>query len=123
MTKQIVKFKGRVVKSTGDGFLATFDGPARAIQSALSAGREVRDLGIEIRSGLHTGEVEIIGDDVGGISVHAAARIVANARADEVWTSRTVRDLVAGSQFKFRDQGIYTLRGISGEWPLFTVEA
>jgi class 3 adenylate cyclase len=83
----------------------------------------VHDLGIEIRSGLHTGEVEIIGDDVGGISVHVAARIVANARADEVWTSRTVRDLVAGSQFRFRDQGKYTLRGISGEWPLFAVEA
>jgi class 3 adenylate cyclase len=85
--------------------------------------REVHNLGIESRSGLHTGEVEIIGDDVGGISIHAAARILTNARANEVWTSRTVRDLVAGSQFKFREQGTYNLRGISGDWPLFTVEA
>jgi class 3 adenylate cyclase len=122
VTKQVAKFRGRVVKSTGDGFLATFDGPARAIHCALTTSQEVHNLGIEIRSGLHTGEVEIVGDDVGGISVHAAARIMANARADEVWTSRTVRDLVAGSQFKFREQGSYNLRGISGDWPLFTVE-
>jgi class 3 adenylate cyclase len=122
MLKQIDRFKGRAVKSTGDGFLATFDGPARAIRCALAAGQEMHNFGIEIRSGLHTGEVEIIGDDVGGISVHTAARIMANARAAEVWTSRTVRDLVAGSQFKFREQGTFKLRGISSDWPLFTVE-
>ena len=123
VTKQIAKFRGRVVKSTGDGFLATFDGPARAIHCALTTSQEVHNLGIEIRLGLHTGEVEIIGDDVGGISVHAAARITANARPDEVWTSRTVKDLVAGTQFKFREQGTYKLRGVSGDWPLFTVAA
>ena len=122
LTKQISRFRGRVVKSTGDGFLATFDGPARAIHCALAAGQEMHNVGIEIRSGLHTGEVEIIGNDVGGISVHTAARIMAKAHRDEVWTSRTVKDLVAGSQFKFRDQGTHKLRGVSGNWPLFAVE-
>jgi class 3 adenylate cyclase len=83
----------------------------------------MHNFGIEIRAGLHTGEVEIIGDDVGGISVHATARIMGNARPDEVWTSRTVKDLVAGTQFKFREQGTYKLRGVLGDWPLFTVAA
>jgi class 3 adenylate cyclase len=122
MLKQIDRYRGRVIKNTGDGFLATFDGPARAIHCALAVGQEMHNMGIEIRSGLHTGEVEIIGEDLGGISVHTACRIMANARADEVWTSRTVRDLVAGSQFKFREQGTFQLRGIPGDWPLFIVE-
>jgi class 3 adenylate cyclase len=82
----------------------------------------VRRLGIEIRSALHTGEVELIGSDVGGITVHTAARVLAEAQANEVWTSRTVKDLVAGSRFKFSERGTYTLKGVSGEWPLFTVE-
>ncbi len=119
---EIDRFKGRVVKSTGDGFLATFDGPARAIHCALAVSEEARRLGIEIRSGLHTGEVELIDGDVGGIAVHTAARVLAEASASEVWTSRTVKDLVAGSKFKFSEQGTYKLKGIAGDWPLFTVE-
>ncbi len=122
MHTEIDRFKGRVVKSTGDGFLATFDGPARAIHCALAASEEARRLGIEIRSGLHTGEVELIDGDVGGIAVHTAARVLAEASASEVWTSRTVKDLVAGSRFKFSEQGTYKLKGIAGDWPLFTVE-
>ena len=122
MLKQIERYRGRAVKNTGDGFLATFDGPARAIRCALTVGHEMHNFGIQIRSGLHTGEVEIIGDDVGGISVHTAARIMASAGADEVRISRIVRDLVAGSHFKFREQGTFQLRGIPGDWPLFVVE-
>ena len=122
MRTEINRFKGRVVKSTGDGFLATFDGPARAIHCAFAASEELRRLGVEIRSGLHTGEVELIGDDVGGIAVHTAARVLTEAKANEVWTSRTVKDLVAGSRFKFSERGTYTFKGIPGDWPLFTVE-
>ncbi len=96
MHTEIDRFKGRVVKSTGDGFLATFDGPARAIHCALALSEEARRLDIEIRSGLHTAEVELIDGDVGGIAVHTAARVLAEASASEVWTSRTVKDLVAG---------------------------
>jgi class 3 adenylate cyclase len=122
MHTEIDRFKGRVVKSTGDGFLATFDGPARAIHCALAMSEEARRLDIEIRSGLHTAEVELIDGDVGGIAVHTAARVLAEASASEVWTSRTVKDLVAGSRFKFSEQGTYKLKGIAGDWPLFTVE-
>ncbi len=122
MHTEIDRFKGRVVKSTGDGFLATFDGPARAIHCALAASEEARRLGIEIRSGLHTGEVELIDGDVGGIAVHTAARVLAEASASEVWTSRTVKDLVAGSKFKFSERGTYNFKGVPGDWQLFTVE-
>ncbi len=116
------RFEGRVIKSTGDGFLATFDGPARAILCALEMSEEARRLGIEIRAGLHTGEVELIDGDVAGITVHTAARVLAEARASEVWTSRTVKDLVAGSKFNFSEQGAFRLKGVSGDWPLFTVQ-
>ena len=119
---EIDRFRGRALKSTGDGFLATFDGPARAIHCAFAVCEEMRRMGIEIRSGLHTGEVELMGDDVGGIAVHTAARVLAEAKAGEVWTSRTVKDLVAGSKFRFSERGTYSLKGVSGEWPLFTVE-
>ena len=122
MQSEIERFKGRAVKSTGDGYLATFDGPARAIHCAISASREIQRLGLEIRCGLHTGEVELIGADVGGIAVHTAARVLANANANEVCTSRTVKDLVAGSRFRFSERGTYNLKGISGEWPIFAVE-
>ncbi len=119
---EINRFEGRVVKSTGDGFLATFDGPSRAISCALEVSEEARRLGIEIRAGLHTGEVELIDGDVAGITVHTAARVLAEARASEVWTSRTVKDLVAGSKFNFSEQGAFRLKGVSGDWPLFTVQ-
>jgi class 3 adenylate cyclase len=119
---EIERFRGRIVKNTGDGYLATFDGPARAINCACAAGRETRRMGIEIRCGLHTGEVELVGDDVSGITVHTAARVLAEARSNEVWTSRTVKDLVAGSRFRFNERGTYRLKGVSGDWPLFAVE-
>ena len=122
MQAEISRFKGRAVKSTGDGFLATFDGPARAIHCALAVGPQMRRLGIEIRAGLHTGEVQLMGEDVGGIAVHTAARVLEEAKPNEVWASRTVRDLVAGSQLKFRERGTYSLKGIAGDWPLFSVE-
>lgn len=121
MHTEINRFKGRVVKSTGDGFLATFDGPARAILCALAVSEEARRLGIEIRAGLHTGEVDLIDGDIGGITVHTAARVLAEARASEVWTSRTVKDLVAGSKFNFSEQGAFRLKGVSGDWSLFSV--
>jgi len=122
MHTEINRFKGAIIKSTGDGFLATFDGPARAIHCALTVSEEARRLGIEIRAGLHTGEVELIEDDVGGITVHTAARVLAEAGASEVWTSRTVKDLVAGSKFNFSERGTFGLKGVSGDWPLFTVQ-
>jgi class 3 adenylate cyclase len=118
----IARFRGRAVKSTGDGFLATFDGPARAVRCAFALRDEVRRLGLEIRAGLHTGEIELIGDDIGGIAVHTAARVAAKAEANEVWASRTVRDLVAGSGLEFSERGVFDLKGIPGTWPLFTVD-
>jgi class 3 adenylate cyclase len=122
MHAEINRFRGNVVKSTGDGFLATFDGPARAIHCAFAMNEQMARLGIEIRSGLHTGEVELMDSDVGGIAVHIAARVLEKANAGEVWASRTVRDLVVGSRFKFSEQGTYNLKGIAGDWPLFAVE-
>jgi len=118
----ISRFRGRAVKSTGDGFLATFDGPARAVRCAFALRDEVRRLGLEIRAGLHTGEIELMGDDIGGIAVHMAARVAAKAEANEVWASRTVRDLVAGSGLEFSERGDFDLKGIPGTWPLFTVD-
>ena len=119
--KAIARFRGRSVKSTGDGFLATFDGPARAVQCAFAIRDESRQLGLAIRAGLHTGEIELIGDDIGGIAVHIAARVAAKAPADEVWTSRTVKDLVAGSGLEFSERGDFDLKGLPGTWPLFVV--
>ncbi len=119
---EIGRFKGHAVKSTGDGFLATFDGPARAIHCACTASREVHRLGIAIRCGLHTGEVELADGDVSGIAVHTAARVLGEAKPNEVWTSRTVKDLVAGSRFRFTERGTYNLKGVAGDWPLFAVE-
>jgi len=122
MYKNIGRFRGRAVKSTGDGFLATFDGPARAIRCATTVSNEARRMGIEIRAGLHTGEIELIREDVGGIAVHIAARVLGKAGDNEVWVSRTVKDLVVGSGFEFNEQGVYSLKGIPGEWRLFAVE-
>jgi class 3 adenylate cyclase len=116
------RFRGTEVKTTGDGFLATFDGPARAIQCAMELTVALQALGIEIRAGLHTGEVEVRGDDVGGIAVHTAARVLAEAQAGEVLVSRTVTDLVAGSGIAFVDRGSHVLKGIVGAWQLFAVQ-
>jgi class 3 adenylate cyclase len=121
MHAEINRFRGNVVKSTGDGFLATFDGPARAIHCAFAMNEQMARLGVEIRSGLHTGEVELMDGDVGGIAVHIAARVLEKAHANQVLASRTVKDLVVGSRFKFSEQGTYNLKGIAGDWPLFAV--
>jgi class 3 adenylate cyclase len=110
---------GRLVKRTGDGILAVFDGPGRAIRCALDLRAELREAGIEIRAGLHTGELDLRGDDVGGIAVHLAARIMAAAGPGEVLVSRTVRDLVGGSGIPLEDRGTFTLKGLSDPWQLF----
>jgi class 3 adenylate cyclase len=119
--RQVRRFGGRQVKSTGDGILATFDGPARAIQCGLAIRDGARQLGVEIRVGIHTGEVEQRGDDVAGIGVHIAARVEANAQAGQVWVSRTVTDLVTGSGVAFEDRGEHELKGVPGAWQLFMV--
>jgi pimeloyl-ACP methyl ester carboxylesterase len=117
--RELTRFRGREVKTLGDGFLATFDGPARAIRCGHAIAAGARSLGLEVRVGVHTGEVELIGDDVGGIAVHIAARIGALAPAGEVLASSTVKDLVAGSGIRFVDRGARHLKGISDEWRLF----
>jgi class 3 adenylate cyclase len=119
--RQVRRFGGRQVKTTGDGILATFDGPARAIQCGLAICDGARQLGVEMRVGVHTGEVERRGDDVAGIGVHIAARVEAAARPGEVWVSRTVTDLVTGSGIEFDDRGEHQLKGVTGAWQLFTV--
>jgi len=119
--KLIDRFQGKLVKTTGDGALATFDGPTRAIEAARTIARAATGLKLQIRAGLHTGECELRGDDVGGIAVHIASRIVALAGAGEVMVSRTVKDLVAGSGVAFEDRGMHTLKGVSDEWTLFAV--
>jgi class 3 adenylate cyclase len=119
--RQVHRFGGRQVKTTGDGILATFDGPARAIQCGLAICDGARQLGIEVRVGVHTGEVERRGDDVAGIGVHIAARVEAAAHPGEVWVSRTVTDLVTGSGIKFDDRGEHQLKGVTGAWQLFMV--
>ena len=119
---QLERFRGREVKSLGDGFLATFDGPARAIRCGQALAAASREAGLDIRVGLHTGEVEVMGDDVGGIAVHIAARVGAKAGTGEVLVSSTVKDLVAGSGIGFADRGTHTLKGIPDEWKLFAVE-
>jgi len=119
--RQLERHRGRLVKSTGDGILATFDGPARAIRFATSIREALRGLDIEIRGGVHTGELELRGDDVAGIAVHIAARVEALARPGEVLVSRTVVDLVAGSGIEFDERGEHELKGVPGKWGLFAV--
>jgi class 3 adenylate cyclase len=119
---ELARWRGREVKATGDGFLATFDGPARAIRSARAISESVGHLGVEIRTGLHTGEIEVMGDDVGGMAVHIGARVGALATAGEVLVSSTVKDLVVGSGLEFADRGEHELKGVPGEWRLFALE-
>jgi class 3 adenylate cyclase len=121
LRRQFVRFRGQEINTTGDGFVATFDGPARAIDCALAIRDAARQLGIDVRSGVHTGEVEVRGDDIAGIAVHIAARVAARAEANTVWTSRTVVDLVVGSGFNFNDEGEHTLKGVPGTWQLYSV--
>ena len=120
--RELERHRGRLVNSTGDGVLATFDGPARAIRCGGAIARSLHELGIEVRSGLHAGEIEQRGDDIGGIAVHLAARVMETARAGEVIVSSTVKDLVAGSGLTFADRGVHALRGMPGDWHLFAVE-
>jgi pimeloyl-ACP methyl ester carboxylesterase len=119
--RHLGRFRGREIDTAGDGFLATFDGPARAVRCACAISDEVRLLGIEVRAGLHTGECEVMGDKLGGIAVHIGARVAAQACAGQVLVSSTVKDLVAGSGLSFEELGIRTLKGIPGDWRLFAV--
>ena len=119
--RQLQIHRGREVKTMGDGFLATFDGPARAIRCAAAIRDELAAIGIEIRVGIHTGEVELIGDDVSGMAVNIGARIGALADSGELLVSSTVRELVVGSGLEFDDRGPHTLKGAPGEWRLFAV--
>jgi class 3 adenylate cyclase len=120
--KELTAFRGREVDTAGDGLLATFDGPARAIRCACSMRDRVRALGLQVRTGLHTGECELAGDNVVGIAVHIGARVAALANPDEVLVSSTVKDLVGGSGLKFGDRGAHSLKGVPDEWRLFAVQ-
>jgi class 3 adenylate cyclase len=117
----VERWGGRLVKTTGDGVLATFDGPGRAIGCAATLRDELGEIGVQMRAGVHIGEVELRGDDVGGIAVHVAARVMATAGAGEVVVSRTVRDLVAGSEVVLQDRGSRRLKDVEGDWQLFGV--
>jgi len=119
--RELTRFRGREVNTAGDGFLITFDGPGRAIRCAASITRQVRSLGIEIRAGLHSGECETVGSNLGGIAVHIGSRVAGTATAGEILVSSTVKDLVVGSGINFEDRGIHTLKGVPGEWHLFAV--
>jgi class 3 adenylate cyclase len=118
---QLSRFRGREVNTSGDGFLAMFDGPQRAIRCAMAIRDAVRSLGIEVRAGLHTGECEVRGDDIGGIGVHIGARVSSLAGPNEVLVSSTLRDLVIGSGLEFEERGAHELKGVPGEWRLFAV--
>ena len=118
---QLVRFRGREVSTSGDSFLAMFDGPQRAIRCAMAIRDAVQALGIQVRAGLHTGECEIRGDDIGGIAVHIGARVSALAGPNEVLVSSTLRDLVIGSGLEFEDRGAHELKGVPGEWHLLAV--
>jgi len=120
LAKQMVeKHRGILVKTTGDGILATFDGPGRAVRCALAFGAAAKQIGLPLRAGLHTGEVEMRGQDIGGIAVHAAARVMAQSQSSEVLVSRVVTDLVAGAGLKFTERGSHELKGLPGRWDLF----
>ena len=118
---ELARFRGVEVKTTGDGFLATFDGPARAVMCARAISEAVRSLGIEVRSGCHTGEVEQLPGDLAGIAVHIGARVASLANGGEVLVSSTVKDLVAGSGLSFDDRGVHTLKGVPDQWHLYAV--
>jgi class 3 adenylate cyclase len=115
----VEKHRGNLIKTTGDGILATFDGPGRAVRCALAFGTAAKQIGLPLRAGLHTGEVEVRGNDIGGIAVHAAARVMSQSGANEVLVSRVVTDLVAGAGLKFSERGAHELKGLPGSWELF----
>jgi pimeloyl-ACP methyl ester carboxylesterase/class 3 adenylate cyclase len=117
--RELAHFRGREIDTAGDGFLAMFDGPARAVRCAHAINRTVEPLGLSLRAGLHTGEVEMAGEKPGGIAVHIGARVASQAAAGEVLVSSTVKDLVSGSGIRFEDRGVHALKGVPGEWHLF----
>jgi class 3 adenylate cyclase len=119
--REVTRYGGLMVKTAGDGNLATFDGPARSVRCAQAISEGARGLGIEVRAGVHTGEVELRGDDISGLGVNIASRIEALAGPGEVLVSRTVTDLVTGSGLKFADRGPHNLKGVPGSWLLFLV--
>jgi len=121
--RELTRFEGQEIKTTGDGFLATFSAPSRAITCACAIRDTVRRFGLDVRIGLHTGECELMGADVGGLAVHTGARVVALAEPGEVLVSSTVKDLVAGSRIGFLERGTHELKGVPGEWRLFAVAA
>jgi class 3 adenylate cyclase len=118
--RQIERHRGRLVKRTGDGVLAVFDGPGRAVRCAQAILSDVHQLGCEARAGLHAGEVELLGEDIAGIGAHIAARVMGQAGPGEVVVSRTIKDLVVGSGLRFDDRGLHALKGVPDQWQLFT---
>ena len=120
--RELGRFRGREIDTAGDGFLATFDGPARGVRCARAVSDGVRTLGLEVRAGLHTGECEVMGDKLGGLAVHIGSRVAAAAGPGEVLVSSTVKDLVAGSGLRFQDRGLQPLKGVPGEWRLYALE-
>ena len=124
LARQIIgRHRGNLVKTTGDGILATFDGPGRAVRCALAFGDAAKQIGLALRAGLHTGEVELRGNDIGGIAVHAAARVMGQCEPSEVWVSRVVTDLVAGAGLTFAERGSHEFKGLTGRWDLFAASA
>jgi class 3 adenylate cyclase len=123
VSDEIERWRGHVVKNVGDGFVATFDGPARGVRCAEAIAESVKALGIEVRAGLHTGECEMLDDDVRGIAVHIGARVAALAEAGEVLVTSTVKELVVGSDLEFVECGTRKLRGVPGEWRLYRLSA
>ena len=121
--RQLVRYQGKELDTAGDGFFASFDGPARAIRCACAIADGVEELGLEVRAGLHTGECELMNGKVGGIAVHIGARVAAEAGPGEVVVSSTVKDLVAGSGLTFGDRGVHVLKGVPDAWRLFAVES
>jgi class 3 adenylate cyclase len=121
--RRLTAFRGVEIKTLGDGFLATFDGPGRAIRCACAIREDVGELGVEVRAGVHTGECEVIGSDIGGTAVHIGARVIGRAAPGEVLVTGAVRDLVVGSGIEFADRGTHNLKGVPGEWQLLEVTA
>jgi len=119
--REVERFRGRRVKTTGDGMLALFDGPARGVRCAEAVRDALAELGVEIRAGLHVGECELRNGDVGGLAVHIGARVAGLADPGEILVSRTVRDLVAGSGLSFAERGEHQLKGVPDRWPLYAV--
>jgi class 3 adenylate cyclase len=121
--RELERYRGREINTRGDDFLAMFDGPGRAVRCAQAIAAAARPLGLEVRSGLHTGEIELQGNDIAGIAVHIGARVASLAGAGEVLATSTVRDLTVGSGIEFNERGRHELRGVPGEWTILAVAA